>query len=147
MKGDISKLSASIGSCNILSMPCSVRDIEKPSVYNWEEVESVLKSFLNPEELEHIDDKILFAQVSRSSMLSKYFSSNLWLVSEPLAEKAIEINTYMYLQIEDNSLSRNYTPNDRMLQCKLLQSLFFTYSVFLLLSTTPLEAISAVNFL
>ena len=37
MSVDISKLSASIGSFNISSEPCSVFDIDKTSVSKWEE--------------------------------------------------------------------------------------------------------------
>jgi len=43
LRGEISKLSASIGSCNVSSEPCSVFDIDKPSFSKWEEVESTLK--------------------------------------------------------------------------------------------------------
>ena len=44
----MSKLSASIGSCNVSSDPFSVFDIDKPSFSKWEEVEFALKSILNP---------------------------------------------------------------------------------------------------
>ena len=33
LRGEMSKLSASIGSCNISSEPCSVFDVDKPSFY------------------------------------------------------------------------------------------------------------------
>ena len=64
--GEISKLSASIGSCSISSAHFSVLKVDKPSGYKWEEVESALKSVLNPEELECFEEKISFTQASRS---------------------------------------------------------------------------------
>ena len=59
MRGDASKLSAFIGSCNVSSESCSVFDIDKPSFSKWEKVVSTLKSVLNPEELEHVEAKVL----------------------------------------------------------------------------------------
>ena len=47
MRGEISKLSSSIGSCNVSSEFCSLFDIDKHSFSKWEEVESTLKSVLN----------------------------------------------------------------------------------------------------
>ena len=130
LRGEISKLSASIGSCNVSSEPCSVFDIDKPSFSKWEEVESTLKSVLNPEELECVEAKVSSAQASRSRGVSKEFLSKLWLVPENLAEEAIERNTQLRRQSKDNTLSRNYTTNDRMLRYKRLESVFFTDTMF-----------------
>ena len=116
LRGEISKLSASIGSCNVSSEPCSVFDIDKPSFSKWEEVESTLKSVLNPEELEYVEAKVSSALASRSRGVSKEFLSKLWLVPENLAEEAIERNTQLRRQSKDDTLSRNYATNDRMLR-------------------------------
>ena len=44
LRGEISMLSASIGSCNVSSEPCLVFDIDKSSFSKWEEVESTYSS-------------------------------------------------------------------------------------------------------
>ena len=76
LRGDLSKISASIGSCNVSSELCSVVDIEKPSFSKWEIFESTLKLVINPEELEHIEDKVSCTQVSRFREDSKEVPSN-----------------------------------------------------------------------
>ena len=73
LRGQMSKLSLSIGSGNISSKPFSVFDIDKPSISKWEEVESAIKSVLNTEELECAEAKISSIQVSRSRGVSKEF--------------------------------------------------------------------------
>jgi len=73
---------------------------------------------------------VLSAQASRSRGVSKEFLSKLWLVPENLAEKEIERNTQLRRQSKDNTLSRNYTTNDRMLRCKRLESVFFSETMF-----------------
>ena len=130
MRGDISNLSAPIGSFNVSSEPYSVFDIDKPSFSKWEEVESTLKLVLNPEELEHVEAKVSSTQASRSRGVSKEFLSKLWLVPENLAEKLIERNTQQRRQSKDNALSRNHTKNDLMLRHKRLESVFFTETIF-----------------
>ena len=62
LRGAISKLSASIGSCNVSSDPCSVFYINKPSFSKWEEVELTLKLVLHPKELEYAKTKVSSAQ-------------------------------------------------------------------------------------
>ena len=64
LRGDISKLSASIGTLNISSEPCSVFDIEKPYFCRWNKVESTLSSVLKPVELKNIEVKVYSAQAS-----------------------------------------------------------------------------------
>ena len=130
MRGDISKLSASVGSCIVSSEPCSVFFISNCSVTEWEEVESTLKSVLNTEKLKHVEAKFSCTQSSRSRGVSKEYLSKLWLVPENLSKKSIEINTQLRRQSKDNSLPRNHTTNDRMLRCKSLESVFFSDTMF-----------------
>ena len=92
MRGEISKLSESIRSLNTSSEPFSVINIYKPPLFKWEEIASVIHSFLNPEELEHVESTISSTQASRSMGVSKEFLSKLWLVPENLSEKLIERN-------------------------------------------------------
>ena len=130
LRGEISKLGASIGSCNISLEQCSLFDTESPSITKWEEVESTLKSDLSPEELKFVEAKVSSTQASRPKGVTKEFLSKLWLIPENLAEDAISRNTQLRRQSQDNSLSRNYTTNDRMLRYKRLQSVFFTDTMF-----------------
>ena len=90
----------------------------------------MLKLVLNPEELEYVEAKVSSAQASRSRGVSKEFFSKLWLVPENLAKEAIERNTQLRRQSKDNTLSRNYRTNDRMLRHKRLESVFFTITMF-----------------
>ena len=130
MRGDISNFSASVGSFNFSSEPCSLFYIDKPSFSRWKEVECMLKSVINPKELEHVEAKALPAQASRSRGVSKEFLSKLWLVPENLAEKSIENNAQLRRQSKDNALSRNHTTNDCILRCKRLESVFFNDTMF-----------------
>ena len=57
LRGNISNLSSSIKSYNVSNEPCSMFNNKKPSFTNWEEVESTLKSVLNPEELSYVEAK------------------------------------------------------------------------------------------
>ena len=49
---------------------------------------------------------------------------------ENLAEKSIERNAQLLRQSKDNTLSRNYETNDRMLRYRRLESAFFSETVF-----------------
>ena len=75
--GDISKLSESIGRCNVSSVPFSVLVIDKPSFTKWEEAYSTLKLVLNYEELSYVKAKVSSTQASRSRGASKEFLSKL----------------------------------------------------------------------
>ena len=130
LRGEISKVSASIGSCNVDDGPCPLFDMESPTISKWEEMESTLKSVLSPDELEYIEAKVSSTQASRSRGVTKDFLSKLWLIPENLAESAIKRNTQLKRLSQDNPLSRNYTTNDRMLRYKRIQSVFFTDTMF-----------------
>ena len=73
LKGEISKLSMSIRSCNVSSEPFSMLEIDKPSFSKWEEVCSTFKSVMNPEELEHFEAKISSDYTLRSGGVSRGF--------------------------------------------------------------------------
>ena len=54
LRGDICKLSASIGSCKFSNEPWCVFDFDKPLFAKWEESYSTLKSVVNPEDLSYV---------------------------------------------------------------------------------------------
>ena len=130
LRGEISKLGASIGSCNVAPQSSSLFDMESPSISKWEEVESTLKSVLSPDELKYVEAKVSSTQASRSKGVTKEFLSKLWLIPENLAQEAIARNTQLRRQSQDNPLSRHYTTNDRMLRYRRIQSVFFTDTMF-----------------
>ena len=130
LRGEISKLGASIGSCNVAPQSSSLFDMESPSISKWEEVESTLKSVLSPDELKYVEAKVSSTQATRSKGVTKEFLSKLWLIPENLAQEAIARNTQLRRQSQDNPLSRHYTTNDRMLRYRRIQSVFFTDTMF-----------------
>ena len=105
MRKEIYKLSETIGSFSVSSEPCSALDIEKSSFSKWREVEHALKLVLNTKQLDCVEDKVSFAQASRSRGASKKFLSKLLLVIEFLAEKVIKRSAQVRRQSEDDSLS------------------------------------------
>ena len=130
MRAEISKVSASIGSCNISNEPCPLFDMSKPSISKWDAIEETLKQALDPEEIRYVEAKVASIQASRSRGVSKELLSKLWMIPVHLAEGAIEKNTQLCRQSQDNSMSRQYTTNDRMLRYKRLQSVFYTDTMF-----------------
>ncbi len=62
--------------------------------------------------------------------LSPTFLSKIWSIHETLAQGALDNNTHLNKQSGDNSLSRHYTTNDRMLRYKRINSLFYTDTFF-----------------
>ena len=52
--------------------------------------------------------------------------SKLWMIPENLAKDAIDQNTHLCRRPEENSMSRNFSTNDRMLRYRRLNSVFFT---------------------
>ena len=70
--------------------------------------------------------KVEAIKVSNTHGVSKEFLSKIWVVSEDLAQGALDQNTQLCKHHADNSLSRHFSTNDRMLQYKHLKSVFFT---------------------
>ena len=125
IRGEISKLCASIGSCNI-SDDNSLFDLRKPSISRWEDIESSLRNYLDEGSIKAVEAEIASTQASRSKGVTKETLSKIWLVSEDLAQGAIDKNTQLVRHSEENTLSRQYSTNDRMLRYKKLQSVFYT---------------------
>ena len=62
--------------------------------------------------------------------------SKLWFVSEDLADGAIKQNSQLCKHHANNSLSRQFSTNDRMLRYKRLKSVFFTDTLLALKTKT-----------
>ena len=52
--------------------------------------------------------------------------AKLWCINENLADKALEQNTHVNKQSADNLLFQQYLTNDRIIQYKPINSLFYT---------------------
>ena len=130
VRGEISKLCASIGSCNISddNAPCSLFD--RPTTATIADLENMLASMIEPKELQKVQSIVSAMSAGTPRGPSAATLSKLWLISEPLAEKSLEQNTQLCRHNADNVMSRQFTTNDRMLRYRRLQSAFFTDTMF-----------------
>ena len=81
----------------------------------------------------HMDDfraEIDAAQASKPQNVTSDFLSKVWKIKPEAAKKALHQTTQRYRQGADNSLSRQFSTNDRMLRYKRIQSQFFTDTLF-----------------
>ena len=90
-----------------------------------EDLENILASMIGPEELQKVQTVVSAMTSGTPKGPSAVALSKLWLISEPLAEKALEQNTQLSRHSADNLMSRKFTTNDRMLRYRSLQSAFF----------------------
>ena len=124
IRNEISKFGASIGSCNISSSPCQIFEDNNKSTL--EEVKSQLEPRLDPSTVSKVMATVSAAAASKPEGISSSLLSKLWMIDESLAEGVLERNTQLKRQCQDNTLSRNFSTNDRMLRYKRIQSTFFT---------------------
>jgi hypothetical protein len=120
-RAEISKVMGSIGSVNAGS-GSSCELFSDPAAGPIDELRDILTELFDDDTIA----KIAAVKVSHSQKISKEILSKLWTVSEELAQGAIDHNTQLCKHHADNSLSRNFTTNDRMLRYKRLKSVFFT---------------------
>jgi hypothetical protein len=120
---EISKFKSSLGSCTIssdnvdlfivaddASIPSNLDSILSKPIYNSSSLSSTL--------------------ASPSKGITSKALSKLWCINELQATKVIESTTQLNRQSADNSLSRNFSTNDRMLRYRRLNSIFFTDTMF-----------------
>ena len=115
MRGEISKLCASIDSCSIgdNSAQCSL--FEGPSTTNIENLEDIISSILGATEIEKVNSIMSVINAGKPNGPSASTLSKLWLVSEPLAKGALDQNTQLCRQSADNIMLHQFSRNDRML--------------------------------
>lgn len=132
LRAEVSKMAGNIGSVNFeFSDSKNLFDLNGPTIGTWDDLENFVKETL-PEAVEDIESKVAAMSADRSNGVSSELLSNLWLVSEDLAEGAIDQTTQLCRHREHNHLSRNYSTNDRMLRYKRLKSCFFSDTMFAL---------------
>ena len=128
LRGEISKVQASIGSTTVSDNPCELFRSD-PFVTHMDDLEESLSDLVSPEHMES-----LMASISSIAGKSKGISadklSKLWLITEKLADGAIDQNTQMCRHSADNIMSRQFSTNDRMLRYRRIQSAFFSDTMF-----------------
>ena len=130
LRGEISKVQqASIGSTTFSDEPCELFKSD-PFITYMDDLEETLSDLVSPE---HMDS--LMASISSVARKSKGISADKlfklsWLITEELADGAIDHNTQMCRHSADNIMSRQFSTNDRMLRYRRIQSAFFSDTMF-----------------
>lgn len=70
------------------------------------------------------------ADAAKAKKITPKLLSKIWCINEKLAEETINKNSHLNKQSAENLLSRQYSTNDRMLQYKRINSLFYTDNFF-----------------
>ena len=129
LRGEISKTSASIGSCSVgTKSQCPI--FMEPFTTDVSTLEASLSEILSPQEINATINAIVASTAGKPKGIDKEILCKLWCISEPLAQNAIESNTQLCRQSADNTLSRNFSTNDRMLRYRRIQSTFYTDTMF-----------------
>ena len=93
---------------------------------------ALVSEYVDSRKLDEVDTMVvdvdaMFSSVAgKSTGVSAHSLGKLWQISETQAQGAIDFNTQLCKQPADNSLSRNFSTNDRMLRYRRLNSTFFT---------------------
>ena len=128
-RGDVSKFGCTIGSCTVT--PSSHEDFfDQPTIMDLETLEQQVSSMVTPEDIASVKASIASYKASRAKGVTPETLSKLWNISLPLASDAIEKNTQLKRYNAENSLSRNFSTNDRMLRYRRIQSCFYTDTMF-----------------
>lgn len=105
----VSKVMGTIGSVRTRGIPCNLFD--DPIGGTIDELRELLSDVLDDE----IIAKVEAIKVSNTHGVSKEFLSKIWVVSEDLAQGALDQNTQLCKHHANISLSRHFSTNDRML--------------------------------
>ena len=90
-----------------------------------DELRNIVMEFVPDDKVKDID-AVLSAVAGIQVGPTAEYLSKLWMISEKQAEGAINLNTHLCKRPADNSLSRNFSTNDRMLRYRRINSVFFT---------------------
>ena len=105
MRGEVSKMFASIGSCNISDdpvNPCLL--FYGPTVTTLDDLEEMIESIVSPSVMQQVRSTISTMEAGKPKGPSAEILSKLWLISEPLAKGVIEQNTQLCCHSADNSM-------------------------------------------
>ena len=113
LRGELSKMSASIGSCNMgFDDNCPI--FAKPFTTDVNSLEASLSDILAPHEIDATIQAVIASTAGKPKGINKEILSKLWCIFEPLVQGAIDNNTQLCCQNTDNTLSRNFSTNDYM---------------------------------
>ena len=125
-KQEINSLAATLSSATCdLNDDISTELFDTPQVGSLDALRDLLKEYVPEEKLADIE-AIVSATAASATGPSSSQLSKLWMISEPLAQAALDQNSNLARIPADNSLSRNFSTNDRMLRYRRLSSIFFT---------------------
>ena len=130
---EICKMMRSIGSFTMSDTPCEL--FSDKIIGQQEELEDQICNILGPEAVSQVKDKISNVQANCGKGFNQNHSSNIWVVSEELAIKAIVNHSQLCKHHADNSLSKQLYTNNRMLRYRRINIVSFTD--ILLVKTTP----------
>ena len=100
LRGEISKFAATIGSCTICDECCSLFETNVDSIHD------TISSLIHPSSIKEMQASLSSLQAGKPAGVNPATLSKLWLVSDSLAQGAIDQNTQLCRHHADNTLSR-----------------------------------------
>ena len=100
LRGEISKFAATIGSCTISDECCSLFETNVDSIHD------TISSLIHPSSIKEMQASLSSLQAGKPAGVNPATLSKLWLVSDSLAQGAIDQNTQLCRHHADNTLSR-----------------------------------------
>ena len=122
VRGEESRMFGSIGSCTAGEVGTDGVFANQPYFTTVDELEEKFSKDLSP--------TISAAPADLPKGVNKEVLAKLWCISEDHASGVIDHNTQLNRQSADNSLSRQFSTNDRMLRYKRINSTFYTDTMF-----------------
>ena len=115
--GSIGSVHAEEESCNLFA---------EPSSGVLDDVKDLLNEAIGSGATSKLESQVSSLKASQSKVVTKEMLSKIWVITEDLAQCAIDQNTQLCKHRIANGLSRQFSTNDRMLRYKRLKSVFFT---------------------
>ena len=97
---------------------------------NIDSIHDTINTLIHPDSISEMQASLSSLAAGKSVGVNPATLSRLWLISEPLAQGVIDQNTQLCQHHADNTLSRQFSTNDRMLRYRRIQSVFFTDTMF-----------------
>ena len=123
-RAEVSKVMGSIGSVHFEEDNCGL--FSEPFSGMLDDVKDLLNEAIGSVATCQLESQISSLKASKSKGVTKEMLSKIWVVTEDLAQCAIDQNTQLCKHHAANGLSRHFSTNDRMLRYKRLKSVFFT---------------------
>ncbi len=109
-RGEISKMMGTVGSATVVDDTCEI--FSHPSHGTIDALKCLLATSLGQDAIDTVEAQVKSAMASSSKGVTKDMLSKIWVVSEDLAQGAIDRNTQLCKHHADNSLSRQFSTND-----------------------------------